>query len=210
MKNRIPLLLFSFSIMLNSCNAKPFLSPRLNELKNDAIVLGLDPQGSGTIDPSALNQPVIVESKGKNRYIFNKGDNQINYKISLANPAFSQKAIVENCTDADCVENSEDYQKVLGSDQLGSFKEVKGEMQIDDVLVPLHIKAESIAADLSFELELLGLAENSTVRIKGTAYDINDQVMGSKEFENKITKKLDTVKLEILLDNIQNAVDAQK
>ena len=98
----------------------------------------------------------------------------------------------------------EDQMKIANPEAaVKNFKEVKGEITVDNVTVNFNADAKNLLPDLSQALQLLGLAKNSVVSIKGSAYDINGNIMGSKEYKKTITEKVDTVELEILIGKIQ-------
>ncbi len=199
------IILSSVILLLNSCKATPFLVRETN-LDGAANIEAskknsLDPKGNGAIDPRPLYE------KGVTKINFNKGDNNLSFKIKLAT-GMNTKA-VENCTDAKCVSASAEYQQILQSPELKNLKSVKGEVTVDSVTIPIEVDATNLLPDLSHALELIGLAKNSVVKIKGTAYDKDGKILGQKEYQKTITEKVDTVELEILIGNIQNKIQGK-
>jgi hypothetical protein len=204
-----PLLLL---LLFSSCHKTPFLV-REPDSTNKPIFLdqvgnlknALDPKGNGTIDPNPVSGPQPVYEKGLTKIVFNKGENNLSFKIKLSTETMKTKA-VDSCTVAKCVTDSPDYQQLLQSPELKNFKSVKGEVTVDSVTVPIEVDATSLLPDLSHALDLIGLAKNSVVKIKATAYDKDGKIMGEKEYEKTITEKVDTVQLEILINKIQEKI----
>jgi hypothetical protein len=194
-------LLPAIILILTSCD-QGFITRSDRDTKLLQYTNSLDPRGSGTVDPR-LAAPKTILDQGVTRIYFNKGENEVTFKIKPTIPGFSKKDVACDTSITACP----GYQELLNSPALKNLGTVKGEITVDDVTVNVDIDASRLLPDLSHALDLFGLANNSVIKIKGTAFDKSGKVIGSKEFQKTVTGKVDTVELEIMIGNIQEKIN---
>ena len=201
------LLGFPVLLILNGCGiaGNSFISSRSeSDLEmlaraNNPVVNNIDPRGNGTVDPK------MVTELGKTKIYFNQGDLNLSLKLKLGNSPISVKSfkIKEELNDQTL---NQEYQKLLVNSGLKDLSYVEATVTVNDQTIQVKANAGSLAADLSHTLEIIGLAKNSKVKIKGTAFDKDNKSIGSGEYEKVITDKDNTEELNIKIDNIEQAI----
>ncbi|MGE3726143.1 MAG: hypothetical protein AB7I41_11375 [Candidatus Sericytochromatia bacterium] len=174
------LLLLGMSLGLCACTP-------LNAVKMDYQTV--------TVQSSTATPRMLVE-KGRTQLDFGSGDRRLSFQFSpeAVKKAFGLKALAD-CTTAECLAN---------------FQLAEGTLQVGETVLQLRVKAESLKEDLSYALELIGLAENTRIVLQGKAYDPSGKVLGELNYNRLITQPVDRVTLEQMLNTLQTDINAKR
>lgn len=151
--------------------------------------------------------PRMQAEKGRTRIDFGEGSGSLTIRLDGA--AVKQKFGVQalaDCRTTACLEADPEYQQLLKSRALSEFKLATGTLEVGATKLDLKLTAYSLGADLSYAIELIGLAANTRIRVTGAAYDRNGKVLGTLAYNQVIDEKPDVVTLERMLGEIQTAV----
>lgn len=158
--------------------------------------------------------PRMEAAKGKTRVDFGQGPGGLVFQFDAATvqrrfgvggEAFATQAMAD-CKTADCLANDPEYKELLKSKQLSQFKLATGVLQVGETKLDIKVNALTLANDLSYALELVGLAENTRIILNGSAFDKEGKVIGQLNYSQFISQKVDTVTLDRLLGEIQAQV----
>lgn len=163
-----------------------------------------------TVQSSTATPQMQVE-KGRTQLDFGLGDRRLTFQFSpeAVKKAFGIKALAD-CTTADCLAKDPALTTLPGSQALANFQLAEGTLQVGETVLQLKVKAESLSADLSYALELIGLAENTRIILQGKAYDSAGKVQGDLNFNRLITQPTDVVTLEQILNTLQSNINAKR
>lgn len=167
---------------------------------------------------SATGQtPRMQADRGKTRLDFGQGPGGLVFKLDgkalqqklglpdLSKLDFGTQAMAD-CRTAECLAKDPEYRELIRSQKLSQFKLATGTLEVGETKLELKVNAYTLAEDLSYALELVGMAANTRIRLTGTTFDKDGNVMGNLSYNQIITEKVDTVTLERLLGEIQAGV----
>lgn len=158
----------------------------------------------GLLEPQSRAVEVALGKIVLSRVDFGQGSGSLS--IRLDGQAIQQKFGVKamaDCRTAECLENDPEYKELLKSQALSQFRLATGTLQVGETKLDIKLTAYTLAADLSYAIELIGMAQNTQVRVTGSAYDSSGKVVGTLAYAQTITEKPDLVTLEKLLGEIQ-------
>lgn len=139
-----------------------------------------------TVQSSTATPRMLVE-KGRTQIDFGSGDRRLTFQ-------FSPEAV----------------KRVFGLKALVDFQLAEGTLQVGETVLQLRVKPESLKEDLSYALELIGLAENTRIVLQGKAYDPSGKVLGELNYNRLITQPVDRVTLDQMLNTLQTEINAKR
>jgi hypothetical protein len=139
-----------------------------------------------TVQSSTATPRMLVE-KGRTQIDFGSGDRRLTFQ-------FSPEAV----------------KRVFGLKALVDFQLAEGTLQVGETVLQLRVKPESLKEDLSYALELIGLAENTRIVLQGKAYDPSGKVLGELNYNRLITQPVDRVTLDQMLNTLQTDINAKR
>jgi hypothetical protein len=139
-----------------------------------------------TVQSSTATPRMLVE-KGRTQLDFGSGDRRLTFQFS-----------------------PESVKKVFGLKSLADFQLAEGTLQVGETVLQLRVKPESLKEDLSYALELIGLAENTRIVLQGKAYDPSGKVLGELNYNRLITQPVDRVTLEQMLNTLQTDINTKR
>ncbi len=136
---------------------------------------------------SATATPRMLVEKGRTQLDFGSGDRRLTFQFS-----------------------PESVKRVFGLKALVDFQLAEGTLQVGETVLQLRVKPESLKEDLSYALELIGLAENTRIVLQGKAYDPSGKVLGELNYNRLITQPVDRVTLDQMLNTLQTDINAKR
>jgi hypothetical protein len=162
----------------------------------------------------------LFYDKGLSRALYKLGNKESNYSIKLLvstmptvaptlNPSVSPSTVISTSPTASVSATPSTNPSVSSIPSstptpislISNIKTIKVNINVDNILINVDIDPWRLKDDFSHTIQLLGLNENSKVKLKVTSYNQSNKQIQTKELEHSIKDNMLSHQIDILANN---------